>query len=89
MRSSHQFVCARYGLKSIDSFFLTTIIPKIILHLSYCGFLGNTITRDGASENQSTFKRLANNLAESGHYPANLLNSSNFDFKIAFSYPKF
>ena len=89
-RSRHRFVCARYGLKSIDSLFLIPEIRKIILHLSYYGFIVITITGDGASENRSTFKTLADKTAREileDHYPDDFLDSLNLDFKIAFKHP--
>ena len=49
-KSKHQFICVRYGLKSTDSAFLIPTICKIILYLSYCGFIVNTIVEDGASD---------------------------------------
>ena len=88
--SRHQFVCARYGLGSIDANFLIPVIRKIILHLSLYGFLVDTIAGDGASENRSAFKTLATLTAYEvlkGHYPADLLDSLNSSTKIAFPHP--
>ena len=45
---------------------------------------------DGASKNRSCFKSLANKTARDilkGHYPADLLEQLNLDFKIAFAHP--
>ena len=45
---------------------------------------------DGASENRSCFKSLANKTARDilkGHYPDDLLEQLNLDFKIAFAHP--
>ena len=89
-RSKHQFVCARYCLKTIDSEFLIPTIRKIILHLSYCGFLVDTIVGDGASENRSTFKILATISARdilTEHYGDALMEAMPSDFKIAFYHP--
>ena len=89
-RSKHQFICARYGLKSIDSNFLVPTIRKIILHLSYCGFIVDTIVGDGASENRSTFKILATITAKTilgEHYPEELLEDLPTEMKIAFPHP--
>ena len=89
-RSCHQFVCARFGLTTIDSTFLKATIRKIILYLSFYGFIVIMIGGDGASENRSCFKSLANKTARDilkGHYPDDLLEQLNLDFKIAFAHP--
>ena len=86
----HQFVCDRYGLTSNNSAFLIPQIRKIVLHLSFYSFIVNMITGDGAYENRSTFKSLADKTAReilTGHYPTYLLDTLNLDFKITFSHP--
>ena len=88
--SRHQFVCARYGLTSIDAQFLIPVIIKIILHLSLYGFIVDTIAGDGAAENRSAFKTLATLTAREmlkDHYPSDLLDSINSSTKIAFPHP--
>ena len=90
-KSRHQVVCARYGLKFINSAFLLQIcILNIIVHLFFYEFIVNTITDNDASENRSAFKSLANKLAKEilqDHYRAELLDTLNLNFNIAFIRP--
>ena len=44
----------------------------MIIHVSYYGFIINTVTEDGAAENKSILKPLATKTARDifqGHYP--------------------
>ena len=89
-RSKHEFIVARYGLKSVDSEFLIPTINEIILTLWHYGFIVNDIIGDGASENRSSFKFLATISAKtilSKHFDATLLKDLPLDYKIAFKHP--
>eukprot|EP00957_Ditylum_brightwellii_P108986 8313453-Ditylum_brightwellii.AAC.1 len=46
-----QFLCAWFGMKSINSAFLIPMLRKIILILSFYGFIVDTVVGDGAAEN--------------------------------------
>ena len=54
-----QFFVARHGRKSVTGMWLQKQIQKIIMALSFYGFITNTISGDGASENRSAFRFLA------------------------------
>lgn len=56
---SQEFLVARYGKKSIESDFLVDAVRSIIVDLGLYGFIVDTITGDGASENRKVFKMLA------------------------------
>eukprot|EP00978_Attheya_sp_CCMP212_P033224 scaffold133194_cov43-Attheya_sp.AAC.1 len=58
-RTKAKFLAARYAMGSLGSEFLVTDIPKIIAGLWKYGFIVDTVVGDGASENRSTFKQLA------------------------------
>ncbi|EJK64027.1 hypothetical protein THAOC_15281 [Thalassiosira oceanica] len=87
-----QFLVARYALPTIKSPFLTREIGKVIMSLVQYGFIVNTVTGDGASENRACFKGLATLtarqvLAKNGHWSENELEGLPLDFKIGFEHP--
>lgn len=89
-KSKHEFIVARYGLKSVDTEFLIPTIKELILALCHYGFIVNDIVGDGASENRSTFKLLATITAReilSKHFDATYLKDLPLHIKVAFEYP--
>jgi hypothetical protein len=89
-RSKHEFIVARYGLKSVDTEFLIPTIKELILALYHYGFIVNDIVGDGASENRSTFKLLCTITAKdilSKHFDAAYLKDLPLSTKIAFKHP--
>ena len=85
-----QFLVARYGLAALNANFLIREIRKIIMSLALYGFVVDTITGDGASENRLTFKTLATITARdilSDHFTADELKGLPLDFKIGFNHP--
>ena len=89
----HQFVVARYAVKSLDAAYLCDKILAIISSLAKYGFIVDTITGDGASENRSVFKTLStlsfkDILADKlTHVSQEIINKFPVDFKIAFEHP--
>jgi hypothetical protein len=92
---SQEFLVARYGKKSIESDFLVDAVRSIIVDLGLYGFIVDTITGDGASENRKVFKMLATFSARQVFFelngeriwPEDYLDGLPLDFKIAFRHP--
>eukprot|EP00956_Cyclotella_meneghiniana_P040663 scaffold201889_cov63-Cyclotella_meneghiniana.AAC.1 len=90
VKSKHEFVVARYGLKSVSSEFLIPALNDIMVTLWFYGFIVNDIVGDGASENRTTFKHFANISARDilcQHFDANTLKGLPLDFNVAFKHP--
>ena len=89
-KSKIQFAVARYGLTSVKNTFLLDAIPKLIVFLSNCGFIVDTIVGDGAGENRSVFKTFATitaNVIFKDHFDKEFLKTMPMDTKIAFPHP--
>ncbi|KAL7455841.1 hypothetical protein ACHAWC_008195 [Mediolabrus comicus] len=88
--NKQQILVARYGLKSITANFLKNTIRQTAIMLAKYGFIMDTVVGDGAQENRSAFKLLANIKAKdifTDKVPADWLEELPLDFKIGFRHP--
>ena len=85
-----QFLVARYGLPTITSQTLLREIEAAIVTCALYGFIIDTISGDGASENRLTWKTLATISAREilgKHWSEEELEGLPLDFKIGFQHP--
>ena len=86
---------ARYAVKSLDSVYLLDKVMVIIGALGKFGFIVDTVTGDGASENRSVFKSLCTTSfkdllsSKLKNIPSELLARIPVNFKTAFEHPTF
>lgn len=86
----HQFLVAWYALSTIKAPFLVREIKKNALLLSFYGFIMDTIVGDGASENRSAWKMLADISARDillREWTEEELEGLPLDFNIGFAHP--
>ena len=85
-----RFLAARFGRKSVTGIWVQKTIIKLLVSLAAYGFIGDTISGDGASENRSAFRMLSTISAKSileQTWTKEELKGIDADFKMAFEHP--